>query len=181
MNWETLYLAVFVFGLAMTFVSLFAPHVHLPMHLPHGMNVPHLGPFNPTTAVIFLTWFGATGYLMTHYRSGTAGLAFTAAIAVGVVGAGLMYVSVIRTFLENERPLLDSDFDMVGVLGRTSVPVREGGTGELIYSQQGTRRSCGARADDGSRIEQGTEVVVLRYEKGIAWVRPWQDLEQTQA
>ena len=182
MNWETLYLAVFVFGLAMTCVSRFAGHIHLPIHVPHGFHLAHVGPFNPTTIVVFLTWFGATGFLMTHYHSGTAGLAFTAAIVVGVVGAGLIYVSVIRTFLENEHPLVDSDFDMVGVLGRISVPVREGGgTGELIYSQQGTRRSCGARADDGSRIERGTEVVVMRYEKGIAFVRPWQELERTEA
>ena len=180
MNWETFYLAIFTFGLAMTFLMLFAGHVHLPIHLPHGMHVPHAGPLNPTTIVIFMTWFGATGFLMSHYRSGTAGLAFTAAIGVGIVGAGLMYVSVIRTFLENERPLLDSDFDMVGVLGHISVPVRAGGgTGELIYSQQGTRRSCGARAEDGAGIERGTEVVVMRYEKGIAWVRPWQELERS--
>lgn len=176
MNWETLYLALFVFGLAMTGVSFFVGHVHLPfgIHLPH---VSHVGPMNPTTMVIFLTWFGATGYLVTHYHSGAAGLAFTAAIGAGLLGAGLMYVSVVRTFLENEHSLRDEDFEMVGILGHISVPVREhGGTGELIYSQQGTRRSCGARSEDGSRIERGTEVVVLRYEKGIAWVRPWSEL-----
>ena len=182
MTWETFYLAVFVFGLAMSFLSLFAGHAHLPLHLPHALHAlhaPRVGPFNPTTILIFLTWFGATGYLMTHYHSGTAGLAFTAAIAVGVIGALLMYVSVIRTFLENERPLRDEDFEMIGVLGQISVPVREGGgTGELIYSQQGTRRSCGARTEDGTRIERGTEVVVMRYENGIAWVRPWQELER---
>jgi membrane protein implicated in regulation of membrane protease activity len=179
MNWETFYLAMFVFGLAMTLLSLFAGHVHLPvhLHLPHGVHLTHIGPLNTITLVVFLTWFGATGYLITHYHSGAAGLALTAAIAVGFIGAALMYVSVIRTFLENEHPLRDADFEMVGVLGRISMPVREqGGTGELIYSQQGTRRSCGARSEDGSRIERGTEVVVMRYEKGIAWVRPWNEL-----
>jgi hypothetical protein len=66
---------------------------------------------------------------------------------------------------------------MPGVLGRLSVPIREGdGTGELIYSQQGTRRSCGARSEDGRRIDRGTEVLVMRYENGIAYVRPWQDM-----
>jgi hypothetical protein len=62
------------------------------------------------------------------------------------------------------------------VLGRLSWPIREGGTGELIYSQAGTRRVCGARAEDNSVILKGTEVVVTRYERGIAYVRPWSEM-----
>jgi hypothetical protein len=65
---------------------------------------------------------------------------------------------------------------MTGVLGRLSVPIREGGTGELLYSQMGTRRVCGARSEDGSAIAKGSEVVVTRYEKGIAYVRLWSEM-----
>jgi len=46
----------------------------------------------------------------------------------------------------------------------------------LIYSQEGTRRVAGARAETGAAIPKGTEVVVTRYEKGIAYVRPWEEL-----
>ena len=79
MNWESIYLGVFVFGLAMTLLSLFVGHIHLPlhlpMHLPHGVHISgHIGPINATTIVVFLTWFGATGYLVTHYHSAAAGL-----------------------------------------------------------------------------------------------------------
>ncbi len=56
------------------------------------------------------------------------------------------------------------------------MPIREGGTGELIYSQVGTRRVCGARAENGTAILKGTEVVVTRYERGIAYVRPWSEM-----
>ena len=38
------------------------------------------------------------------------------------------------------------------------------------------RRVSGARSEDGIAIEKGTEVVVTRYEKGIAYVRRWEDL-----
>jgi hypothetical protein len=65
---------------------------------------------------------------------------------------------------------------MVGVLGRISMPIREAGTGELIYSQEGIRRTCGVRADDGSSMPKGTEVIVTRYEKGIAYVRLWTEM-----
>jgi len=185
MNWESVYLGVFLLGLVLTLFSLFLGHVHLPIHLP--VHLPHamhlhggqIGPVNTTTIVVFLTWFGATGYLVTHYHSAAAGLALTAAIIAGFIGAALMYVSVIRTFVMHERALRDEDFEMAGVLGRISMPIREeGGTGELIYTQQGTRRSCGARSEEGTRIERGTEVVVMRYDKGIAWVRPWDELHK---
>ena len=69
-----------------------------------------------------------------------------------------------------------ADYDMVGVLGRLSIPIREGGTGEIIYSQAGTRRTCGARSENGAALEKGVEVVVTRYEKGIAYVRRWEEM-----
>jgi hypothetical protein len=46
----------------------------------------------------------------------------------------------------------------------------------LIYSQEGVRRVTGARSDDGAAIPKGVEVVVTRYEKGIAYVRRFEDL-----
>ena len=41
------------------------------------------------------------------------------------------------------------------------------------------RRVCGARSEDGSAIAKGTEVVVTRYEKGIAYVRPWEEFTES--
>ncbi len=80
-------------------------------------------------------------------------------------------------FSRSPDEVLDpADFEMVGVLGRLSMPIREGGTGELIYSQAGTRRVCGARVEEGLAIAKGTEVVVTRYERGIAYVRPWSEM-----
>src|SRR6266542_4035941 len=63
-----------------------------------------------------------------------------------------------------------------GHLGRVTVPIRAGGTGEIVYSQAGTRRSAGARSEDGTVVPRGSEVVVTRYEKGIAYVRSWEEL-----
>jgi hypothetical protein len=69
-----------------------------------------------------------------------------------------------------------ADYEMVGVLGRISMPIRQNGTGEIIYSQAGTRRTCGARSENGSAIEKGAEIVVTRYDKGIAYVRLWEEM-----
>jgi hypothetical protein len=40
----------------------------------------------------------------------------------------------------------------------------------------GTRRVCGARSEDAGAIAKGSEVVVTRYEKGIAYVRLWSEM-----
>jgi hypothetical protein len=69
-----------------------------------------------------------------------------------------------------------ADYEMVGVLGRISMPIRANGTGEIIYSQAGTRRTCGARSEDGCVLEKGAEIMVSRYEKGIAYVKRWEEV-----
>ncbi len=79
--------------------------------------------------------------------------------------------------LPRERVLTAEDTEMTGVLARVSSPIREGGTGEIAYSQGGARRAAAARSDAGPAIARDVEVVVLRYERGIAYVRPWSELE----
>jgi len=81
-----------------------------------------------------------------------------------------------RVLISHEESMDPADYEMAGVLGRVSVPIREKGTGEIIYSQQGTRRTCGARGEDGNAIAKGAEVMVTRYEKGIAYVRLWTEM-----
>jgi len=52
-------------------------------------------------------------------------------------------------------------------------PSARGGTGEIIYSQAGTRRTCGARAEKRrSYPPSQVKLSWLAYEKGIAYVRP---------
>jgi hypothetical protein len=45
--------------------------------------------------------------------------------------------------------------------------------GELIYVRDGTRRALSACSEDGQEIGRNEEVLVTRYEKGIAYVRAW--------
>jgi len=189
MNWESIYLTCFITGLLLTAASfIFGTHfhIHLPvhLHLPGNVHLPavHGGrgetssPFNLTVLLMFLTWFGGAGYLMTHSHNAAASAALTVAAGAGFTGGALMYLFMARVFMANEKPLREEDFEMVGVIGRVSSSIRATGTGELIYTQQGTRRSCGARSDDGRAIERGAEVVVMNYEKGIAYVRRFEEL-----
>ena len=139
----------------------------------HGSGV---SPFNPPSLAAFLAWFGGTGYLLTRFSTVWVGLGLMASAISGVVGGGIIFVFLSRVLISEDENMDPADYEMVGVLGKLSVPIREGGTGELLYSQMGTRRVCGARSEDGGAMAKGAEVVVTRYEKGIAYVQLWSEM-----
>jgi hypothetical protein len=133
-------------------------------------------PFNAPTIAAFLAWFGGTGYLLTRYSAMRVGAELTMSVAVGLFGGAIVFVFLSRVLLSDEGIMDPADYDMVGVLGKLCIPIRQGGTGEMIYSQAGTRRVCGARSENGNSMEKGAEVVVTRYEKGLAYVRLWSEM-----
>ncbi|MFZ1132413.1 MAG: hypothetical protein WCA97_15970 [Terriglobales bacterium] len=142
----------------------------------HAGHDSPVSPFNFVTLTAFLAWFGGTGFLITRFSSIWFALGLVIAMAAGVFGAGIVFMFLTRVLISHEENMDSADYEMVGVLGRISMPIRESGTGEIIYSQAGTRRTCGARSDNGSAIEKGAEIVVARYEKGIAYVKRWDDV-----
>jgi membrane protein implicated in regulation of membrane protease activity len=187
MTWADVYLVCFLVGFTLSLFSVLAGsfHVHLPhLDLHHGMPQVHAGDghgvglsfINFGTIAAFLAWFGGTGYLLAEHSA----LWFVTALAVstvsGVAGAALVFWFLAKVLVAHERPLDPADYDMMGALGRISSPIRAGGTGEMIFSQEGARRAVAVRSEDGAAIPKDTEVVVTRYEKGIAYVRRWEEL-----
>ncbi|HYL12401.1 MAG TPA: NfeD family protein [Terriglobales bacterium] len=203
MTWADFYLICFAVGFAFSFLSFVLGglnwHVH-GLHLPHsfghttGGHAGHPGgaahapsghggaegqaisPFNLFTLTAFLAWFGGTGYLLTRFSTIWFFMGLLWSVIAGLVGASLVFLFMSKILISKEENMDPADYDMVGVLGKTSSPIRQGGTGEIIYSQAGTRRTCGARSEDGSAIAKGDEVIVTRYEKGIAYVRRWEEM-----
>ena len=153
-----------------------AAHSHGAHQAAQGSNV---SPFNPPSLAAFLAWFGGTGYLLTRFSAVWVGLGLLLSVISGVVGGGIIFLFLTRVLISDEENMDPADYEIVGVLGRLCVPIRQGGTGEILYSQAGTRRVCGARSEDGTAIAKGTEVVVTRYEKGIAYVRPWEEFTES--
>jgi hypothetical protein len=184
MTWANFYLLCFSLGFAFSLLSFLAGGLH--WHMPHSLGAhghaghAHAGHvaafFNPVTLAAFLAWFGGLGYLLTRFS--TLGLVLALAVSVigGLSGAAIIYLFLSRVLTSEEENLDPAEFVMTGVLGQTSMPIREGGTGEIIYSQAGTRRTCGARSEDGDAIPKGIEIVVTRYEHGIAYVRTWEQM-----
>lgn len=138
---------------------------------PHGIA----SWLNPPVLFAFLAWFGGTGYLLTQYYRVWFLLGLGAAIFAGVIGAAVVSWFLVKVLLPHETILQDSDYELVGTVAKVNSPIREGGTGEIIFSQAGVRRCAGARREDGQALEKGREVVIARVEKGIAYVAPWEE------
>jgi hypothetical protein len=187
-NWPAIFLACFVVGFVLSALSfaLSSIHLHLPfvhrlhVHVPRG-HAGHatrggVSPINFATMMAFLAWFGGTGYLLTSEFRWLAVPALTLATLAGVSAAFAVFWVMAHVLWSPDENMQSADYRMVGVLGRIGHSIRDGGTGELIYSHGGTRHSCGARSADGRAIESGAEVVVTAYDRGIANVRRWDEL-----
>jgi len=88
----------------------------------------------------------------------------------------VVFLFLVKVLLAHETELDPADFDRTGVLGKVNVSIRAGGTGEIVFSQAGSRHAAGARSEDGRAVPKGTEVIITRYEKGIAYVRSYDDM-----
>ena len=186
MNWSDIYVVCFLLGFGLSLVAVVAGSVHL--HIPHlhfhGLHV-HTGHgggqnsapwFNVGTLSAFLAWFGGTGYLLEHYYHVWFVVVIFVAALSGLGASAIVFWFIAKVLLADDVPLDPADYDMIGVLGRTTITIRPGGTGELVFTQGGTRHVAGARCENGGAIPKGTEVIVTRYEKGIAYVRPFEDV-----
>jgi len=174
----TLFLICFLVGVGVSAVSLFASflHLHHGGHLHfhgHGHSLLKHGSewlsglFNLAAITMFLAWFGGVGLLLEEATSLALAPIVVIAGGAGFTG-GATILRIMRALRLRERPL--EPIQLVGAIGRLTIPIREGGTGEIVYTVDGKRRVSGARADDSRPIARDTEVVITRYDKGIAYV-----------
>jgi len=189
MNWQAIFLGCFVIGFVLSVLSfafgIIDAHVHFPWEARVHVGVDHVhvghahgvGPINFATLTAFVAWFGGAGYLLTTQFRWLTVPALVAAVPIGLAGAAIVFFLMAKVLWSPHENMMTADYEMVGVLGRLTQPIREGGIGELVYTQGGTRKSCGARSADGWAIDKGSEVVVTGYERGIASVKRWSDLE----
>jgi hypothetical protein len=201
MSWSDIYFFCFLVGFSLSILSFLAGavHLHLPFrwHIPfqgghaggHGLGHMGHGPhggvaakggvplswFNASTMLAFLAWFGGMGYILTTH-SHLVGLTVLALAVVAGFSAGWMVYRFMYRLLQNEEAQMNEwEYRHEGSVGRVSMSIPANGTGEVIFEQHGVRRSVGARGEDAEAIEKGSEVVISRYEKGLAYVKKWDE------
>jgi membrane protein implicated in regulation of membrane protease activity len=196
MSWSDFYLLCFLIGFSLSVISFLAAAVHLrlpfKMHLPwHGHGIlhapagtaakgtAHLSWFNASTMMAFLAWFGGTGYILTKKSHLVAFVSLSIAILSGLLAGWLVFRFMSRLLTDGAGEMNDWDYRHEGAVGTVSITLRPQYTGEVIFEQHGIRRSAGARSADDTLIEKGTEVVISRYEKGIAYVKKWDEFTKS--
>jgi hypothetical protein len=204
MHWETFYFVCFLTGLFLSTLSLLGclghfgghVHVHVP-HVPHATHLPSTGHvvhggathgagrgsasipwWNAFSIMIFLCWFGAAGCLLTRYGGFVAAVVVVLAAICGLAGGAIVFFFLAKVMLPDEHELTADETEVVGAVGRVTSAIRAEGIGEIAYEQLGARRSVPARSENGAPIQKEEEVFVVRYEKGIAFVRRWEEVAE---
>jgi membrane protein implicated in regulation of membrane protease activity len=126
---------------------------------------------NINSIVMFVTWFGAAGYLLLTSGRATMATVFAGAITAGLIGGFIVFLFLYKFLAKAETRMDPTEYYFPGTLARVTSPIRAGGTGEIVYVHGGTRKTAGARSDEEAAHRQGDEVMIVRYEKGIAYVR----------
>jgi len=184
----TFFLGCFAFGLLFTVASFalgaFGGHLHLHgfdvgahgggHDVGHGADHGHVSPFNLSTISAFLAWFGGAGYLLARYSDLAALSVIGLSSAAGVAGGGIIFVTLTKYVLPRLTELKPEDFRPAGAAARVTIRIAPGGTGEVVYTLGGNQQIHPARGVTPEAIERGTDVVVVRVEKGIAYVDRWE-------
>lgn len=195
---ESLFLVCFLVGLSMTVLSLVLGIGHFGgVHLGHVVHGGHLGGggghaagqdatghgvttahtggaisgyLNLTTIMTFVTWFGGVGYLVSHYALLGGAVSLIVAVVSGIGGGSIVAVFITRVLEKGQTQLIEADYRMPGTVGRVTSTIFPGYAGEIVYAQAGTIHSAAARSVTGEQIPRDTEVVILKYEQGTAFV-----------
>lgn len=168
---DAIYLGAFLFGILFVLATLVIGSVDIGGH--HDGD---FGPFNLSTILGFVAWFGGVGYLVKNGIGAAAAVSIVAAVLGGLVGGAAIYWLLAKIVSPADKPLDPKDYELPGTIGHVSSSIRLGGVGEVVFEQQGTRQVIAAKSLDGVAIPRGIDVVILRTDHGIAYVQPWETL-----
>jgi len=129
--------------------------------------------FNMAALTAFMAWFGGAGIVLEQLTRWPSFFILGGAAGIGIAG-GSVVNRFIHTLARDGQEVLPTSY--VGLVARVTSSIREGGTGEIVYTLNGTRSTSGARSDDGVAVAKGTQVVISRYDKGIAYVSTLDEL-----
>ncbi len=155
--------------------------LHSASHAGHVHATDGVSPVNGFTVMAFLCWFGGAGYLLERYGGLAIPLIVAFSLLSGLAAGVSIFWFLAKVLLPHDKALTAEESEMTGMIGRISGTIRDNGTGEILFSQNGIRRSSPARSENGEPIARDVEVVVMRYERGIAYVRRWDEISGSES
>lgn len=138
-----------------------------------GFDVDGDGPMAPiplSAIAFFLATFGAIG-VVGDLTDTPFGITLLAAAGLGVA-AGWGSRALIRWVGSSEASSEVADHELEGTIAKVALPVSAEHRGKIILDIAGAREQMTAAPADGSTIDAGERVVVVRIEQGVALVAP---------
>ena len=163
MDWLiSIYILCFTFGLIFTLALFFWGKLE-PANASSGQIVTF------DAIVVFLTWFGGSGFILN-----TVGLNFilsiTLAVIIGVAGYVAVFSWVIRP-----KPVALNDYNLIGTVATVNSAIFQTNIGHVTFLKDGVHYTFPARSTEGQTFRRGSQVVILRTKNGVAFV---EDIER---
>lgn len=125
----------------------------------------------PLSAIAaFMTTFGGIGVI-----GQLTGAGFLATLVLAVVLAVAVGYASHRLFKWIKMPGATSevtDFELEGKIARVSIPISSSFRGRIVVDMAGASEQMTAAPADGSSMDVGDAVVIVRIERGVALVAP---------
>jgi len=179
---DAILLGGFLFGVIFTLGTLLLGVADIGFHgadhggdIGPGSEIFH-GMFNLSAVLAFITWCGGIAYLFRNAASWNVFVSLFLGVAGGLAAAFIVTWLMVKILRRPGDVMNPADYETVGRVARVTSSIRQGGVGEIVFELGGTRHVAGAIAAKQDEIRRGTEVVVLRMERGMAVVEPFDAL-----
>jgi len=126
--------------------------------------------FSTRVISLFLLGFSGAGILAHYVWEASIGLSSIIGLGAGAVLGGLAY-GIIVLFCYEQASSLTSPDEYIGLSGRVSGTIPQGGTGEISVVVKGQLRTLFAVTEDGMTLAEGKPVRILRVAGGTATVK----------
>ena len=127
--------------------------------------------FLPLSTIASLMAFFGLGGLLFDITGASGAVAFVLAAVVAVI-AGAVNTGALRWLRNNSTSSEVMGHELQGTIANVSLPISTEHRGKIILTKAGAREQMTAAPVDGSTIDSGERVVIVRVEGGVALVHP---------
>jgi len=139
-----------------------------------GLDAPDVGvsPLSPITIASFITAFGGIGVIASQFFKIDARWSLVWAAGGATVMSGLMFLFYSQFLIRSQASSEVRASEIIGTVAEVSVPIGKDVTGQVSYSTKAGRMLSMAKSVDGSDIQRGQLVEIVRIIGPIALVKP---------
>ena len=132
-----------------------------------------VGFLNPVLILSFITFFAATGYILEFITPLHSMIIAAIAIVLAFILDTLMNVFILIPLSSAEESLSYTEESLRGKVGKIIIPIPKDGFGEIVIESKFGMISKPATGIENEAIAEGMQVLVLKVEKGVLYVEPY--------